>query len=298
MSGSDDDWLYSGQGAKPTLRWSFSTDAPLTDLRVARESGDVIAADSSGGLYLLDRAGHVRALTRTAHELRQLAWADDGSQGAVLVDDASVGCFDRQLQFRWMRELPQETLAVAMAPFGTHLAVSLANATNAFYDAENRSISKFESLRPLLHMQFLHTVPELICAAEHACFARYQLNGEAQWVEKLWSNVGDLAVTADGKSIFLAGFAYGVQVFDGHGSPKGSFVMDGTTKLVSATYTRKLILSATLERHLLCLDFDGNLKWLLELPDDVCRIFLSPLGDWLVCGFVSGRIVRLDQTAM
>lgn len=293
---NDAEWLRSGQGSKPTLRWSFFTDAPLSDLRLARESGDVIAADDSGGLYLLDRAGQIRALTRTAHELRRIAWADDGSLGAVLVDDVSVGCFDRQLQFRWMRELSTETLAVALTPFGTHLAVSLANANNVVYDVENRRVGKFESLRPLTHLQFLHTSPELVCAAEHACFARYRLDGAPVWVEKLWSNVGDLSVTGDGKTIFLGGFAYGVQVFDGGGSPKGSFVTDGTAKLVTTTYQRKLIVTATLERQLLCLNTEGDLHWMLELPDDVSRIALSPLGDWLICGFASGRIVRLDQT--
>lgn len=295
MNASEEEWLRSGQGNKPTLRWSFFTDAPLSDLRVARETGDVIAADVSGGLYLLDRNGHIRALTRTAHELRRVAWADDGSLGAVLVDDVSVGCFDRQLQFRWMRELSAETLAVAMTPFGSHIAVSLANAANLVYDVENRKVGKFESMRPLTHLQFAHTVPELICAAEHGCFARHGWDGEPIWTEKLWSNVGDLSISGDGKAIFLAGFAYGVQVFDGTGSAVGSFVTEGTTKLVSTTYQRKLILAATLERNLLCLNTDGDLRWLLELPDDVLRIALSPLGDWLVCGFASGRIVRLDQ---
>lgn len=292
---SDHDWLQSGRGAKPVLRWSFTTDAPLADLRLARESGDIIAADVSGGLYLFDRLGQIRALTRTANELRRLAWSDDGTVGAALVDDVSLGCFDRQLQFRWMRELTAETLSLAITPFGTHLAASLVNGQNFIYDAENRKISQFESPRPLMHLQFLHTAPELIVAAEHAYFARTALTGQALWTEKLWSNVGDLSVTGDGKQIYLAGFAYGVQVFDGKGAPQGSFVMDGTTKLVCSTYTKKWILAATLERQLLCVDTNGNLRWLLELPEDVCRICLSPLGDWLVCGFASGRIVRLDQ---
>ncbi len=292
---SDEDWLKTGEGAKPALRWSFVTDAPLNDLRVARESGDVIAVDQSGGLYLLDRLGQVRALTRTAHELRKVAWADDGSLGAVLVDDNSLGCFDRQLQFLWIRELPHEALAVAMTPFGSHIAVSMSDAHNLIYDSENRKISRFEAQRPLLHLQFLHTKPELVGAAEHAFFARYHIDGEPLWTERLWSNVGDLSVTGDGKFIFLAGFSYGVQVFDGTGTAVGSFVLDGSASLVSATYIGKLILAATLERQLLCLDPEGNARWRLDLPDDLCRIFLSPLGDWLILGFASGRIVRLDQ---
>lgn len=292
---ADEDWLFSGQGNRPTLRWSFTTDAPLVDLQLSRETGEVVASDVSGGLYLLDRGGHVRALTRTAHELRKLAWADDGSVGATLFDNEGIGCFDRRLQFRWTRELPQETLAIALSPLGSHLAVSMANARNVIYDVENRRVGKFESVRPLLHLTFVPDAPELIAAAEHACFARYKLSGELVWTEKLWSNVGDLTVTGDGRQIFLAGFAYGIQAFDGGGSPLGSFVMEGTTKLVASTYLPKFLLAATLERQLLCVNAEGKLRWMLELPDDAVNICLSPLGDWLICGFASGRIVRLDQ---
>jgi len=296
MSVGEDDWLRSGRGSKPTLRWSFFTDAPLVDVQLARESADLVACDQSGGLYLLDRQGHVRALTRTGHELRRLAWADTGALGAALMDDKSVGCFDRRLQFHWIRELEDETLSLAITPYGTHIAVSLANSENVVYDAENRRFSRFASLRPLRFLQFLHTVPELVVAAEHACFARYGIKGEPVWMEKLFSNVGDLAVTGDGRYIFLAGFAYGAQVFDADGEAIGSFVLDGAAKLVATTFSRKWIFVFTLERQLICLDSEGRERWLLELPEDLCSIHCSPLGDWMICGFVSGRIVRLDQT--
>src|SRR4051812_36756034 len=63
MTGGGADWLTTtGRGDRPTLRWSFTVDAPLTDLRLSRETGDVLAADVSGGMYLLDRRGQVRAL--------------------------------------------------------------------------------------------------------------------------------------------------------------------------------------------------------------------------------------------
>ncbi len=293
----DEDWLHSGQGHRPTLRWSFSTDAPLSDLQLARETGEVLASDASGGLYLIDRTGHIRALTRTSHDLRRIAWADDGSVGATLIDESSVGCFDRRLQFRWTRELPDETLSVALSPQGSHLAVSMANARNVVYDTENRRVGKFESQRPLLFLQFVATAPELVVSAEHACFARYKLNGDLVWQEKLWSNVGDLSLTGDARQIFLAGFSYGIQAFNGGGTPLGSFVMDGATKLVASTYLQRILIAATLERQLLCVDQEGELRWLLEVPDDLVRICLSPLGDWLVCGFASGRIIRLDQVS-
>ena len=43
--GAIDDWVYTGRGVSPTLRWSFTVDAPLVDIRLGRETGEVIAAD-------------------------------------------------------------------------------------------------------------------------------------------------------------------------------------------------------------------------------------------------------------
>ena len=183
-----------------------------------------------------------------------------------------------------------------MAPYGSHVAVSFANCNNVVYDSQNRRVSKFTSLRPLKFLQFLHTVPELVVAAEHACFARYELKGEPVWMEKLFSNVGDLSVTGDGRYVFIAGYAYGAQVFDADGEAIGSFVLDGAAKLVSTTFSRKWVIVATLEQQLICLDSEGRERWLLELPDELCGIRCSPLGDWILCGFTSGRILRLDQT--
>jgi hypothetical protein len=70
--------------------------------------------------------------------------------------------------------------------------------------------------------------------------------------------------------------------------------MEGTTHLVDCTYVRKRVAAATLERQLLLLDAEGNLRWQADVPEDLKRIALSPLGDWLICGFADGRLLRLD----
>ena len=69
MSFYSPSWLQEGQGIPPTLRWAFSTEAPLVALDMGRESGEVLAADETGGLYRLDRRGD-RKSTRlnSSHE--------------------------------------------------------------------------------------------------------------------------------------------------------------------------------------------------------------------------------------
>jgi len=289
------DWLRTGHGARPTQSWGFATDARLTDLRLARESGDVIAADESGGLYCLDRRGKVTALTRTANQIRLVTIADTGGCAAAILNDDTLAWFNPHLQLQWTRELPDDVISLAMTPHGTHVIASLTSGQNVIFDADKRKVTSFESLRPLRFVRWLTNKPAFVAAADYGFFARYSWQGEPEWNERLWSTVGDLAVTGDGQSIVLASLAHGLQVYDDEGSALGSFVLEGTAHLVSTTYLQKRIAAATLERQVVFLDADGDVKWLVQAPDDVTRLQTSAWGDWLIIGFASGRIVRLDM---
>lgn len=295
MSGDSESWLYSGRGAAPALRWSFTADAPLTDLKLARETGEVLVADASGGLYLLDRRGRVISLIRTRHAIQRVAWADTGDGGAIACDDRTIAWLDRKLQFGWTREVPDDILAIAIDPHGTHLAISMADGVTMTVTSTNRKVSRFETVRPLRYLQLLASDTQLMGAAEHGLVGRYSLQGETIWAEKLWSNVGDLACSGDGRHLFLAGFAHGVQSYEGNeGSSQGAFVTEGTVSLVSCGYAKRQLVAATLERHLFAMSDGGELAWNLTLPEDLSRVLMSPLGDWIILGFASGRILRLD----
>ncbi|MDZ4683487.1 MAG: hypothetical protein SH850_00265 [Planctomycetaceae bacterium] len=294
MTAGTPDWLQNGRGALPSQSWSFAADARLADVHLARESGDVLLTDDSGGMYLLDRRGRVQALTRTSHVVKPVVIADDGSSGAAILDAATLAWFDRKLQFRWTKSLPDEAVGLDMSAHGTHVIVSLASGLNVVYDADKQKMLDFEAMRPLRFVQLLTKTPAIVAAADYGFFARYSLDGQPEWTERLWSTVADIAVTGDGNTIALAALAHGIQIYDGEGTSKGSFVLDGTAHLISSTYAKKRWATATLEKQLLMLDSDGDLKWMVTAPDDVARLELSPFGDWLLVGFAGGRVVRLD----
>lgn len=288
------DWVRQGRGIGPSVRWTFGVDAPLTGLRLARETGEILAADETGGLYRIDRKGDYSAVNRLRDPIREVSWSDDGQVAVALVGDSQLHLFDRSLKERWMLDLPEECYQIAIDPYGQYIAVSLADSGNLIFDAKKRRVAGFETIRPLKHIRFLTSEATLVGAAEHGLICCHSLDGEQLWQEKLWSNVGEMTATGDGNLIYLAGFTHGVQTFDGDGDPIGSYILEGTVNRLATSYDPNRLIATTVERHLYWLDADGELLWSAETPNDVVRLTCDPFGEWVVCGFADGHLVCLD----
>lgn len=287
-------WVTSGRGVSPQLKWQFGTDGSLCGLALARESGDVFIADQTGALYRLDRRGQIAALTRLHHPAIALDWSDDGSQGAVIAGENLILRFDRDLRIIHKLTLPETCLAVAVSPFGNHLAAALANGKTLIYDEQKKRVGEFETMRPLAFLKFCATEALLFSAAEHGLLSCHNLAGAEVWQQKNWSNVGSLSISGDGETLYLASFTHGVQTMNGDGASIGSYVVEGTVNRVSASYEPQKLAASTVERSLFWLDSDGELLWATALPDDVLALACDPLGEWIVCGLLNQGVYRLD----
>lgn len=294
MSTFSPSWLSEGEGIPPTLRWSFATEAPLVSLDMGRESGEVLAADETGGLYRIDRRGQLLTLSRGLRGVRSVAWSDTNAAGAAIVGDRKVFRLNGQLEAEWSVGLPDAALGIAVTPFGNHTAISLANGGNLVLGPDSEQLSIFETIRPLKWLQFLASEPVLIGAAEYGQVCAHQINGQQLWSEKCFTSLGEMCAAADGETIFLAGFNQGIQSLNGNGSTSDSYLIEGTVCRVSCSFNADRIAAATLERQLYWLDSDAQLLWATEVDEEIVRVICDPLGEWLLCGLRSGHIVRLD----
>ncbi|MGE3316727.1 MAG: hypothetical protein AB7O26_16540 [Planctomycetaceae bacterium] len=296
MTGWDDRsrWVDSGRGISPEVTWSFVADAPLVWFDLAAESGEVAVADESGGIYLISRSGQVAVLTRGLQALEQIVWSDCGNGGAGVVERNRLCRINRQMKTDWTLDFPEAISCIDISPFGNHIVVALVNGENRVIDWNRKVVAKFHTLRPLKYLEFLANSAEFVGAAEYGLLCRYRINGTAAWSEALWSNVGSLATTGDGETIFLAAFSYGLQRFDGQGENRGAYVVEGSPSLVATTWTLKRIAVSTIERHLYWLDGDGELLWANIAPEDIAGIYCDPLGKGIVCGLRSGQVLNLN----
>lgn len=288
------DWLANGRGLTPRLSWSVTTEAPLVSLQLARETGELLAADEIGGLYLIDRTGRLASMTRGLSHLQALAWSDIGAGGAALVGEKRLHWFDRQLAFQWQLELPETAVALALDTHGQYAAISLDNGINLVYDANKKLLRRFQTIQPLIAMEFLVHEQALLGVAEYGLLCRHGFDGQQHWQEKLWANVGDMAVTGDGQTILLACFTHGIQCHNAEGAQVGSYQVGGTVCKVATSFVPRALAAATQEGHFYWLTPDGRITWQGILPEDVLRILCDPLGTGVVLGFQSGQIARLD----
>ncbi|QGQ21442.1 WD40 repeat domain-containing protein [Gimesia benthica] len=287
-------WLTQGKGITPSLRWSFSTEAPLLALDLARETGEILAADISGGLYLLDRQGQFLHLNRGIRDVQLVHWSDHGKRGAAIYSDNNICCFDRDLNVIWAISFSVECLAIAMDSYGDYVAVSLASGKTILIDSQKKKVASFETMKPLSYLEFQMTEPRLMGAAENGLVCCYDLEGNCLWTEKHWSNCGGLAMSGDGQRIYLAGFNYGILIFDHEGDSAGTLVFEGTPKVLACDFQGNRIVTATIEQELYWLNQEGKLLWGGIIPDEAIEVACDPFGQWCVCGAKSGLVQCLD----
>lgn len=293
MSNDPQLWLNSGQGEQPAKRWTFSTDAPLAGLALAIESRETLLADTSGGLYRLGRDGAVAALSRSFHKLTQLASDGVGRRGAAVCEGRRLICFDRKLQVIWTVELPVPATALSVDPQGEYIAVALDNGKNVVYDANHQRALLFETVEPLGFLQLLASERGLVGATEFGRLTCWDFEGDKLWSRNLKANIGDLSGGQDGGEFVVAAFTEGIKRFDAEGGRKGSYLLEGTPHLISTSFMPYRLAAATLEGHLYWLDEYGDLVSGAALPAEVFGLKTGALGDYLVVGFESGRVLCL-----
>lgn len=294
MTGDQPEWLLNGRGQTPQVQWSITTEGALVGLEWTRETGEVLAADETGSLFLVDRMGRFQFVSHGFRDTRALAVADTGENFAVLIGETQVSLHDRKGESLWTIDLPEVCLTIALDPRGNYLLVCLADGRNVVLDRNRNTTSRFETVRPLAMARFLVEVPEIVAAAEYGLICRHQLDGEQLWADKTWSNVGDITVTGDGDAVWIAGFNHGLQLYDADGQNRASLVTEGTINHVSVSYQGDRLAAATIEQHLFWLDGDGELVWGTKMDTEVRRVIANPLGHRLLFGLDNGRVVCLQ----
>lgn len=289
----------------PVEAWTILTESPLKGLAFAREAGWVLAWDEGDRLSLFDSRGETLSTTRSPSRIVAATISDDGSRVAVLCEGDSSGLLilSGDLEILVERPAPGESSFVATDPFGRYIAVGGRLGAVQIVDRYGRAAGRIETIQAMVHLCFIPDRPFLVGAAAFGMLAGVELEGsrstgrlatEIVWQDRLMSNVGRLTTTGDGSMILASCFTHGIQRFDLDGRNEGAYHLGGTVAHAVPDYPGRTIAAATLEGELAVLNSAGNVRWRTTLARPPIALEMDPLGRFLIHGFSTGEITRLD----
>ena len=290
---------------EPEVAWTIVTESPLKGLALAREAGRILAWDEGNQLYLLSAQGESLSFSRVPQRITAGAISDEGSLIALLGegDDASLVLLNADFDVEVERPAPTEASFLTIDPHGRYLAIGSRVGAVSFLNRYGRPAGRLETIQPLAHLCFLADRPFLIGAAAfgmmvgvevHGAGASGRLEPEIAWQDRLLSNVGRLTVSGDGGMILASCFTHGIQRFDLQGRNEGSYHLGGTVSHAVPDFPGRTIAAATLEGELAIMNSAGNVRWRTRLPRPAIALEIDPLGRYVIYGYSTGEIVRLD----
>lgn len=289
----------------PVEAWTILTESPLKGLAFAKEAGWILAWDEGNRLTLLDARGETLSTTRSSSRIVAATISDDGSRIVVLSEGDSAGLLilSGDLEILVERPAPSESTFVATDPFGRYVAVGGRLGPVQILDRYGRAAARIETVQSMAHLCFVPDRPFLIGAAAFGMLAGVELEpsrtsgrlrAEIVWQDRLMSNVGRLTTTGDGSMVLASCFTHGVQRFDLDGHNEGAYHLGGTVAHAVPDFPGRTIAAATLEGELLVLNSAGNVRWRTTLTRPPIALEIDPLGRFLIHGFSTGEITRLD----
>lgn len=286
--------LQNSFGNRPQVVQDDVYPEGIVAMDLAVEARTLLIGTEDGQLLLLNAGGKRLARQRGFDGIRFLAWSDTGNFGVVALDGGHLICVNDKLSPSWDVDLTGEVVGLALSPFGSHVAVSTESSRVHIVTTDKQEIGKFTTTRPLEFLHFLYERSALLGAAEFGHLCCHTLDGKEEWNERIMNNVGNMAVTGDGKRIVLSAFNHGVQVLNSSGKQKGAFMVDGIPDFVGVAATRRRLVTRTIEHRIFWLNFDGEVSWGCDLsPDPARNICVGPLGDRLFISTQSGRLMQL-----
>ncbi len=278
------------------LLWTQSTDASLSGLALARETGWSLAWDAARWLHLFNRAGERQAQVQMPSPVAQAACADDGLSFAVGQSSGQVALLARDLMPRWEQQLERPCLGVALSALGEFLAIADLAGTIHLLDRTGKYLWKTSLPRPCKHLAFIPERPLLVACADFGLVTCLSLAGEMVWRDGLVAQVGSLSIAAGGEPIALACYSDGLWCYGPTGK-KGQRAELAPCSLAALSYTGDAILTVGLEPKVRLLNREGFCLDSAALDAAVVRLALAPLADTVWVGLGEGKIVALQRTS-
>lgn len=269
---------------------SWFASGLLKSCSLMREKQRIVVLDDSNGICVLTPRGELLAQRRAPKEVIALATDDVGERLAAASRTGEIWWLDDELQIQHESRILFVPIAAAMDSHGNYLVVAGADGRNVLIDREGRKVSEFQARTGLTFLTFNPVDGAIVGADEQGYLCSHRFDGALEWETRHGANIGGLAIDGDGSTILLACFAHGLARYGGDGKKHGVYRYEHAPAMVCIDYQGSRIITASLERTLTELTYEGTLRGSRILLERPIAMALDALGRYLVLGFAHGEV--------
>jgi hypothetical protein len=261
---------------------------------LAREAGLAFTWDLDRTLSRINGAGACEVSPSLPAVPMAVACSEDGKVLAAGGARGQLWLIGSDLMVREESAIPNRVAAIALDPFGKHVAVADGNGGLHFFSLPDFTLLWTASTpRPIHHLALVPEAPLLVGAADHGLVCAFDQKGQCLWRDGLVAHVASLSVSGNGKTATLACFSEGLICYTASKGRQERSPWPGPARLGALAYTGELVLAADLEGRISLRDKQDRplAEWNPPLPP--VAVALDPLGNQAFVALTDGQVVCL-----
>ena len=274
-----------------TISWRLQLDHPISQISLARETGDILAWDEQGCISLINRAGKLNESIRSRHGFLDAVISDNGQRVCAISKKGILYWLTRNLQLDMKFSVDSQPVAIALSPHGEYTLVSFHQNNPVVYDVRGKRVDQFDTTQSLEFMEFVSDAPHVITASNTGWLAKYAIPGPAIWEKAIADPIDDLSITGNGDTLFLATGSGGLQRYSGNGKFEGNYNFNGSVTHTSCSYQGDYIVVLEHDTNLALINRNGQILWNGQMTNPVTDQVIDALGKTIIVALVSGELV-------
>ena len=274
-----------------TISWRLQLDHPISQISLARETGDILARDQQGCISLINRAGKLNESIRSRHGFLDAVISDNGQRVCAISEKGILYWLTRNLKLDMKFSVDSQPVTMTLSPHGEYTLISFHQNNPVVYDIKGERIDQFDTTQSLDFMEFVSDAPHVITASDTGSLARYAVHGTPVWKKTIPDPIDDLSITGNGDTLFLATGSDSLQRYSGSGKFEGNYQFNGPVTHTCCSYQGDSIVVLEHETNLVLINRNGQILWNEQMTTPVTDLVLDALGTTILVALENGELV-------
>lgn len=283
-----------------TQQWQMHFDAPVTLVRTALESGDILCADEDAWIHLVNRGGKLELSREMPFVPAALALDRLGERMVVASDSGTLAILDRSGKDKSYEKLVFQPVSLDLTPSGARIAVADAGGKVSLITAATGARETLESREAYRYVRFLESGEALLAVGHYGEVMYVRTAEDKIWQKNFRCHTREPSSSDSGERILIPAPHFGIIVLDRQGRDLGLFEVPSGPKCVTVSPDGERIFVINEDNELIIFESDGKVLFRQHAGKSITQIESDCLGRRLTAVTTSGALecFRISETAV